>query len=168
MAVHKPKHQYSRSREAPQQPCTLNHFLTGLIMSGRRVNNRHIKNLFLMCTKRNWNRTEKEQWLRPRGFPYRFSSEIRLMSMTHLLHHLYNGKTTQSGKRKSLPDCFHTALCCEAFSDRSSCNETGIPSAICRKRASHGEQDHGLFLCFLVLSAMRRKKKNKKNNLTRN
>lgn len=32
-----------------------------------------------MCTKKkkkkNWNRTEKEQWLRPRGFPYRFSSD---------------------------------------------------------------------------------------------
>lgn len=92
LTVHKTKHQYTSSRNAPQEPWTLNHFLMGLIMRGRRVNDWHIKEFISHVHKKNWNRTETEQWLRPQGFPYRFSSEILFMSMTHLLYHLYNSR----------------------------------------------------------------------------
>lgn len=92
LTVHKTKHQYTSSRNAPRKPWTLNHFLMGLIMRGHQVNDWHIKEFISHVHKKNWNRTETEQWLRPQGFPYRFSSEILFMSMTHLLYHLYNSR----------------------------------------------------------------------------
>lgn len=69
----------------------------GLSQGDAGVGEWHIKEFISHVHKRNWNRSETEQWLRPQGFPYRFSPQksfffffFFLMSVTHLLYHLYN------------------------------------------------------------------------------
>lgn len=110
---HHTEHQYTSSRNAPLEPEFWIIFLWGLIMREQQLAGWHIKEFISHVHKKNWNRTETEQWLRPRGFFFRMDFILRNPFFVFHVHDTSPVSSLKTAEDPSHQRCF--ASCSKDF-----------------------------------------------------